>query len=79
MNNIGFLSEIFQFLKMKFSIYLNRRVFVMTWETNLHFPLCFPIHQTSELGSTLYSKRKEFAPWGSKFFLLKVDPISEGR
>ena len=31
MKNIRvFLSEIFQFLEMKFSIYLNRRVFVMT-------------------------------------------------
>ena len=30
MKNIRvFLSEIFQFLEMKFSIYLNRRVFVM--------------------------------------------------
>ena len=27
----------------------------------------------------VYSKRKEFAPHGSKFFLFKVDPISEGR
>ena len=26
----GFLSENFQFLEVKFSIYLNRRVFVMT-------------------------------------------------
>ena len=29
MKNISFLSENFQFLKVKFSIYLNRRVFVM--------------------------------------------------
>ena len=29
MKNISFLSENFQFFKMKFSIYLNRRVFVM--------------------------------------------------
>ena len=28
MKNIGILSEIFQFLAVKFSIYLNRRVFV---------------------------------------------------
>ena len=27
--NISFLSENFQFLEIKFSIYLNRRVFVM--------------------------------------------------
>ena len=33
-----FLSEIFQFLKMKFSIYLNRRVFVMKNDV-----LCFLI------------------------------------
>ena len=29
MKNISFFSENFQFLEMKFSIYLNRRVFVM--------------------------------------------------
>ena len=29
MKNISFLSEKYQFLEMKFSIYLNRRVFVM--------------------------------------------------
>ena len=29
MKNISFLSEIFQFLEVKFSIYLNRSVFVM--------------------------------------------------
>ena len=29
MKNISFLSENFQFLEVKFSIYLNRRVFVM--------------------------------------------------
>ena len=29
MKDISFLSEKFQFLKVKFSIYLNRRVFVM--------------------------------------------------
>ena len=29
MKNISFLSENFQFLEMKFSIYLNRLVFIM--------------------------------------------------
>ena len=29
MKNIRFLSENFQFLEVKFSIYMNRRVFVM--------------------------------------------------
>ena len=29
MKNISFLSEIFQFLEVKFSLYLNRQVFVM--------------------------------------------------
>ena len=27
----------------------------------------------------VYSKRKEFAPMGSKVFPFRVDPISEGR
>ena len=30
MKNISFLSENFQFLEVKFSVYLNRRVFVMS-------------------------------------------------
>ena len=35
MKNIGvFVSENFQFLEMKFSIYLNRRVFVMIFRTS---------------------------------------------
>ena len=31
MKNISFLSENFQFLEVKFSLYLNRRVFVMLY------------------------------------------------
>ena len=31
--NISFLSDFFQFWEMKFSLYLNRRVFVMEPET----------------------------------------------
>ena len=35
MKNGGvFLSENFQFLEAKFSIYLNRRVFVMRWKVS---------------------------------------------
>ena len=34
--NQSFLSEIFQFLEVKFSIYLNRRVFIMKW-FKLHY------------------------------------------
>ena len=38
MNNIrDFLSENFQFLEVKFSIYLDRRVFVMCIKCNLLF------------------------------------------
>ena len=33
----SFLSENFQFLEVKFSIYLNRRVFVMFTELNFEF------------------------------------------
>ena len=35
MKNISFLSEHFQFLEVKFSIYLNMRVFVMKWTGRL--------------------------------------------
>ena len=31
MKNVGFLSEDFKFYVVKFSIYLNMRVFVMVW------------------------------------------------
>ena len=33
MKKYQFLSENFQFLEVKFSIYLNRRVFIMVWLT----------------------------------------------
>ena len=36
MKNINFLSENFQFLEVIFSIYLNRRVFVMGQYMDLH-------------------------------------------
>ena len=32
MKNISFLSDNFPFLEVKFSMYLNRRVFVMTYQ-----------------------------------------------
>ena len=37
----SFLSENFQFLEVKFSIYLNKRVFVMAWQNLIKgFPVC---------------------------------------
>ena len=36
----SFLSENFQFLEVKFSIYLNRRVFVMDWIDSFHTVYC---------------------------------------
>ena len=42
MKNISFLSEHFQFLEVKFSVYLNRHVFVMSvaiTDTQLKKPL----------------------------------------
>ena len=41
MNNIRFLSENFQFLVVKFSIYLNRRVFVMSCDVFFFFFVFF--------------------------------------
>ena len=38
MKNITFLSENFQFLEVKFSVYLNRRVFVMSWIKTVFYP-----------------------------------------
>ena len=37
MKNISFLSENFKFLELKFSMYLNRHVFVMCY----NFAYCF--------------------------------------
>ena len=47
MKNIRvFLSENFQFLEVKFSIYFNRRVFVMNWKNGIEVD-CFkhPVRQ----------------------------------
>ena len=50
MKNIGgFLSEIFQFLEVKFSIYLNSRVFVMNMLI-LAFPVSSCIDDTFSFG-----------------------------
>ena len=39
MKNISFLSKMFQFFEGKFSIYLNRCVFVMVWHSLFMLPL----------------------------------------
>ena len=71
-----FLSETL-FLVVKFSIYLNRHVFVMGRQIVCHFA-CLPVHQTpSEKGSTL--KGKELLPLGaSSFFLKKINLFQMG-
>ena len=56
----------------RFSAILYKRV-------NFYDLFCSPTHQAhSERGFT-DTKRKEFAPIGSKFFPFRVDPVSEGR
>ena len=55
MKNIrGFLSANFQFLEVNFSIYLNRRVFVMTpeWGQWLHRIRKYKIHYSEVRGQT---------------------------
>ena len=47
---LEFLSEKFQFLVVKFSIYLNRRVFVMKLFANSGDPDQTPLSATSDLG-----------------------------
>ena len=76
------MSENFQFLEIKFSIYLNRRVFVMIYLLDfLPFVLAlwlrvfFPVRYAT----MCYIKRKVLAPKGSKFFPFKVNHFSEGR
>ena len=41
--------------------------------------LCLSFLTPIPFWNRVYSKRKEFAPFGSKFFPLRVDPFSEGR
>ena len=43
------------------------------------FLFAFLYVQQSSSEKGVYSKRKEFAPFGSKFFPLRVDPFSEER
>ena len=40
---------------------------------------CLLYCKLSPFWKEVYSKRKEFAPTGSKFFPFRVDPFSEGR
>ena len=47
MKNVSFLSEHFQFLEVEFSIYLNRRVFVMDIKVSF-CSICFLICLLSE-------------------------------
>ena len=49
MENIRFLTEILSFSVVKFSIYLNRRVFVMKQEIHVHF-----IHVSTHLSLAAY-------------------------
>ena len=49
MKNIRvFLSQIFQFLEVKFSLYLNRRVFVMAAQNKIELKQPFFPHITSK-------------------------------
>ena len=55
MKNISFLSENFQFLEVKFSIYLNRPVFVMYVSIFFLFSLFCPFfHFVTKVLKTVY-------------------------
>ena len=47
----NFLSDFFSFLVVKFSIYLNRRVFGMVLQTNVRQSNRLPLHQQSTVDS----------------------------
>ena len=49
-NRVFFLSENFQFLEVKFSIYLNRRVFVMGINLQIRVPTLFDLSPFSPAG-----------------------------
>ena len=46
---------------------------------NLNCDFRFALRHTERFLKRVNSKRKEFAPTGSKFFPFRVDPFSEGR
>ena len=71
--NISFLSENFQFLEVKFSIYLNRRVFVMKKTISPKYCLLLEPHMwlsTSKIGQPILLDKRGFqvniflsSPW----------------
>ena len=77
MKNIGvFYLKILGFLEVKFSIYLNRRVFVMITEMGtLSREISFIFSSLLQRGMP---ERKEFSPFGSKFFPFTIDPFQTG-
>ena len=46
------------------------------WRQILWLSFCFSAHR--RLWKRVYSKRKEFAPTGSKFFSFRIDPFIQG-
>ena len=66
-----FLPQNFQFLVVKFSIYMNRRVFVMRYSKPYNFLISlffiFFFHQTTHLN--LYRTLGRFCRWNIFFFL----------
>ena len=56
----------------RFSAFLAR-------ETILLSVVLFPVYLYIPFWKEVFSKKKEFAPRGNKFFLFRVDPFSEGK
>ena len=53
MKNIrGFVSENFQFFEVKFSIYLNRLVFVMSYSNTVYGKVCIEVTNSLVLGQS---------------------------
>ena len=81
MKNVSFLSENFQFLEVKFSIYLNRRVFIMKciYDTLYHAKLKIYIkyvvlvpnfhrnfkYYPQYIKQTKHNKEKQKAKWAA--------------
>ena len=79
---VVFLSENIQFLEVKFSIYLNRRDFVMGNFVQDNFcDIMFDfLKMKPRLKKGVYFKRKKMLPYrGANSFFFGVDPFSEGR
>ena len=55
------------------------RLYATVYKGDNFYVFRFLFRYTKHFLKRVYSKRKEFAPTGSKFFPVRVDPFEEGK